>query len=255
MSNQSRLWPRTNPIRYSFRNDKKQSRRSQKDLLITQTRNTIGFKSRNKNDDPKHRIIQPQNYYHDSLPIISRIATVAQLMRIPVSFANVKTQALVDTGAAASFLAHRLLDKIPFKEITSVEQNQANLQYFKTVSGEIVKPTGRFELQIKLAKDHPFKHTFYVVSDLDEGCILGYDFLENNGLSINPSERSMTYLRENQTKKIIVAPASICSFTLVAPKQFSLVNVEVSKRPLMKNLLNAFEKLFAESINQRIRKS
>ncbi|EFX61003.1 hypothetical protein DAPPUDRAFT_340817, partial [Daphnia pulex] len=33
-------------------------------------------------------------------------ANVAQLMRIPVTFSNLKTQALIDTGAAASFLAH-----------------------------------------------------------------------------------------------------------------------------------------------------
>ena len=37
------------------------------------------------------------------------IPSIAQLMRIPVSFSNLKTHALIDTGAAASFLAHRLL--------------------------------------------------------------------------------------------------------------------------------------------------
>jgi hypothetical protein len=42
----------------------------------------------------------------NTLPIIS---SIAQLMRIPVQFSSLKTQALVDTGAAASFLAHRLL--------------------------------------------------------------------------------------------------------------------------------------------------
>jgi hypothetical protein len=48
-----------------------------------------------------------------TLPIIS---SIAQLMRIPVQFNTLKTQALIDTGAAASFLAHRLLIRIPYND-------------------------------------------------------------------------------------------------------------------------------------------
>ena len=147
--------------------------------------------------------IQPSQE-NQNITIISHISSVAQLMRIPINFINVQTQALIDTGAAASFLAHRLLIQIPFKNITVIEQDSNTLQYFKTVSGEIVKPIGRFELRIKLAKDHPFTHTFYVVSDLDEGCILGYDFLANHGISVNPSKRSITYTQNNEQKTLTI---------------------------------------------------
>jgi hypothetical protein len=42
------------------------------------------------------------------------------------------------------------------------------------------------------------------MSDLEEGCILGYDFLEINAISVNPSERSITYIKDNETKKLII---------------------------------------------------
>jgi hypothetical protein len=52
-------------------------------------------------------------YKNKDIPIIP---SIAQLMRIPVSFSNLKTRALIDTGAVASILAHRLLIDIPYKD-------------------------------------------------------------------------------------------------------------------------------------------
>ena len=42
-------------------------------------------------------------------------SSLPSLMRIPISFYNIKAQALVDTGAAASFISLSLLKKLPFK--------------------------------------------------------------------------------------------------------------------------------------------
>ena len=106
-------------------------------------------------------------------------------MRIPVSFSNLKTHALIDR-AAASFLAHRLLIDIPYKDIKEITGPNRIEQLFKTASGELVKHIGRYELHMKQARRHPFTHLFFVMSDLEEGCILGYDFLEINAISVNP---------------------------------------------------------------------
>ncbi len=106
-------------------------------------------------------------------------------MRIPVTFSSLKTQALIDTGAAASFLAHRLLVRIPYSEIKELQVSDPNIQLFRTVSGEVVKSIGRYELEsVKLARRHTFSHQFYVITGLNEGCILGYDFLAANKIVI-----------------------------------------------------------------------
>ena len=72
-----------------------------------------------------------------NIPII---CSIAQLMRVPVSFSSLKRQAIVATGAAASFFAHRLLIKIPHGEIREIYNVNNNTQLFRTVSGELVKP-------------------------------------------------------------------------------------------------------------------
>ena len=79
-------------------------------------------------------------------------------MRIPVSFSNLKTHALIDTGAAASFLAHRLLIDIPYKDIEEITGPNRIEQLFKTASGELVRPIGRYELHMKLARKSLYIH-------------------------------------------------------------------------------------------------
>ena len=73
-----------------------------------------------------------------------------------MSFSGLKTQALVDTGASASFLAHRLLINVPYGEVKEINTANNSTQLFRTVSGELVKPRGCYELNIKLARRHSF---------------------------------------------------------------------------------------------------
>jgi hypothetical protein len=88
------------------------------------------------------------------------------------------------------------------------------------------------------------------MSDLEEGFILGYDFLEINAISVNPSERSITYIKDNETKQLIIPASPICSFSLVTPMQFELLNVNETDRENMKNLLYKYFSLFTENINE-----
>jgi hypothetical protein len=59
------------------------------------------------------------------------------------------------------FLAHRLLIDIPYKDIKEITGPNRIEQLFKTASGELVRPIGRYELHMKLARRHPFSHTFF----------------------------------------------------------------------------------------------
>ena len=166
-------------------------------------------------------------YKNTNTPIIF---SIAQFMQIPVSFSILKTYALIDTRAAASFLAHRLLIDIPCKDTKEITGLNKIEQLFKTASGELVRPIGRYELHMKLARRHPFRHTFFVISHLEEGCILGYDFLEINAISVNPSEISLTNMKDNETKELIIPSSPICSFSLVEPMRFEFLDVNDTDR-------------------------
>jgi hypothetical protein len=172
-------------------------------------------------------------------------------MRIPVTFSNLKTQALIDTSAAASFLAHRLLICIPYSnDIKELKFSDPNVQLFRTVSVVVVKPIGRYKLSIRLARRHPFIHLFYVITDLDGGCILGYDFFAANKIVINPSERSISYTHENELRNLIIPPLSICSISIATPPQLDLAGVPVEQKENLKNLLLSYFSLFTENINE-----
>jgi transposase InsO family protein len=171
-------------------------------------------------------------------------------MRIPVQFNTLKTQALIDTGAAASFLAHRLLIRIPYNDIKEIQVSDPHMQLFRTVSGEIVKPIGRYELNVRLARRHPFTHQFFVIADLDEGCILGYDFLAAHEIVISPSDRSISYKHENELRTLVIPPLPICSISMVRPPQFELEHVPEGSRENLKNLLMTNFFLFTENIDE-----
>ena len=111
------------------------------------------------------------------------------LMRIPITIFSVNAQALVDTGTAASFISLELLKKLPNDKVKEKERFPALV--FRTVSGETIKSKGMFELSITISGKHVFTHVFYVLEKLNEGCILGIDFLTKHGVAIDPKNRRL----------------------------------------------------------------
>ena len=72
------------------------------------------------------------------------------LMRIPISIFNINTQALVDTGAAASFISLELLTRLPNEKLK--EDESFNALIFKTVSGETIKFKSKYKSLIEISK-------------------------------------------------------------------------------------------------------
>jgi hypothetical protein len=88
------------------------------------------------------------------------------------------------------------------------------------------------------------------MSELEEGCILGYDFLATNEIIINPSERSISYKQDNELKKLIIPPLQINSISIVDPPQFNLEGIPTTHRENLKNLLISNFSLFTENLNE-----
>ena len=100
----------------------------------------------------------------------------------------------------------------PLESINRIENHHAssNLNItdnsnalFRTISGEIIQSRGYFEIDIQVSEKHCFKQRFFILDRLDEGYILGMDFLRNNGVIINAKEGSITY---NNNKKPLPVP-------------------------------------------------
>ena len=92
-----------------------------------------------------------------------------KLFRIPISINNHSSHALVDTGAAASFISSPLFSQLAPDNI-SQEQNSPTPK-FKTASGNIIEPLGYYSTPIRLGNQLTIQHPFYIIPKLEESCI------------------------------------------------------------------------------------
>ena len=71
--------------------------------------------------------------------------------------------------------------------------NDENTPTFKTVSEQELHSLGKYEFPITINKSHTFNHSFYVMNNLKESCILGIDFLSQNNVKIHTQNIQMNY--------------------------------------------------------------
>jgi hypothetical protein len=112
------------------------------------------------------------------------------LLRVPVAFTHLKTFALVDTGAAASFISDEYLAMVPDAAVLN-EFACTTKRVFQSAAGECMPVTGIFELILQLSPECNVNHTFYVLPKLEEGCILGIDFLHSHNITLDVANKEM----------------------------------------------------------------
>ncbi len=72
-------------------------------------------------------------------------------------------------------------------------KNAENAPIFRTVSGQELHSLGKYEFPVTIYKDHTFLHSFYVMNNLKENCILGIDFVSQNNVKINTKNKQLNY--------------------------------------------------------------
>ena len=170
-------------------------------------------------------------------------------MRIPISFYNVRAQALVDTGAAASFISLSLLKKLPFEKLKNKE-NELWKPTFRTVAGDKIKIKGVYEIDITLLDTDGYKHTFFILEHLDEGCILGIDFLNNLDIVISAKDRSLLYKHEEKVKKLKLPTYPLYNIKIEPENKFNLPEVPKEYLEQVRTLLYETYDLFAEKMSE-----
>ena len=193
---------------------------------------------------------QKTNKNIDPLDITFNSDYIVQLIRIPLAFANLKTQALIDTGAAASFISMQILKKIPVEYMIDKSLTNNTRPIFKTVSGDVVRAKGFYEVKLKFDNEHKLSHCFYVIDRLDEGCILGIDFLTKHSMTINARERSISYKRNEQIETLTIPTIPLYGIKVEPDNRFNLPDVPIEYLAKTRALLNANTKLFAEKMSE-----
>ena len=92
-------------------------------------------------------------------------------------------------------------------------KNEENAPIFKTVSGQALNSLGKYEFPVTINKDHTFLHSFFVINNLKENCILGIDFLSQNNVKINTKNRQLNY-DHAEAEQILESDYPIYSITI-----------------------------------------
>ena len=170
------------------------------------------------------------------------------LMRIPISIFNINTQALVDTGAAASFISLELLTRLPNEKLK--EDESFNALIFKTVSGETIKSKGKYELSIEISKKGEYEHSFYVLEKLNEGCILGIDFLTQHGVAIDPQNRRLVIKKDEEEIVVKLPEHQLYSIKVEPDDSFNFPQIPPEHLAEVKNLIARHKNLFADKMSE-----
>ncbi len=144
------------------------------------------------------------NSGNDFVEVIEELTPLPPLIHIQVSFYSISTQALIDNGAAASFICLSILRKLPYSKLIEVSDYLFK-PIFRTEAGDIIQVKGVYRLCITLSHEVDFSHHFFVLEHLPEGCILGKDFLHAFGFTIEVRNQKLSCKHKGSLETLTVS--------------------------------------------------
>ena len=94
---------------------------------------------------------------------------------------GVNAHALIDTGSMKSFIRQDIYNAIDFEGTRLVKVNEQ----CKSITGDPLNLAGKLNASIKfIGSRYSYSDSFLVSSDIQFDCILGWDFLVNNQLTV-----------------------------------------------------------------------
>ena len=123
----------------------------------------------------------------------------AKLMRVPIQLGSLHTQALLDTGAQVSIMAVSVFSKVPKEQVTMIKSPEQCIETITTVSGERLRCIGHYEMPFTLYNQKQCRNVFLIIPRLDEGIILGVDFITKFDIIIQPGKRLLSFGAEDSS--------------------------------------------------------
>ena len=154
----------------------------------------------------------------------TKLKNLYKLIRIPVEFHRTQTQALLDTGASASFISSEKFATLN-NQIIITENSLPKVESFVSANGNVMYPLGHYKIAIKLAPDCTIKQSFFVLPELKEGCILGIDFFKTHETKLDIANKKLSLVVNN--KKVVILLKKIV-FPIYHVKTNNAISFEIS---------------------------
>ena len=172
-----------------------------------------------------------------------------KLVRIPVEFHKQQTHALLDTGAAASFISAEKFATLNNNIITN-ENVATQLNSFVSATGKIMYPLGHYSIALKLSPECKLQHSFFVLPDLKENCILGIDFFKKHEIKLDIANKKLS-LMVNGKKLVILLKKIVFPIYHVNSNDslsFELSHLQGAEKQTLNNVLKKHMSIFASKL-------
>jgi len=171
------------------------------------------------------------------------------LMRVPISIHRRNTLALLDCGSQASLLALSIFKELPLSYRKAIIKEPYENITFKTISGERMAPLGYYNIKFKVQTKPPyaFEHNFYIMNELNESCILGFDFLSKNKLMLFPRNRSIGYSTRGALTILNVNALSVNS--ILMDKETLKLKVPEEHKEKVMSLIQSHPNVYATKLS------
>ena len=174
-----------------------------------------------------------------------------KLFRLALLLTKHQCRALVDTGSVASFISAKLFSKLSARRIEEVPEDVVT-PHFKSASGSPIIPLGYYSVPIKLNDKLIITNPFYIVPHLEEGCILGVDFITQNKLNIDTTNHNVTVNINGKRHAIPLEKDDqpILNISKNEPLKFNLSHLPPAKADEVQKVLNSYERIFAKNMKE-----
>ena len=154
-------------------------------------------------------------------------------------------KALIDSGAATSIIAADVFHKFDPSIVKQIANEGISLRGF---SGQLSKSLGRYMIKMRIDNNYMFEQGFYVVPFMQEQCILGLDFLYQQGFIVDGRNRRISFERNGKKISLIAQIAA----TITEKPETTVIETELEHLPedakmKIQQLLSNNKDIFAQS--------
>ena len=173
--------------------------------------------------------------------------TVHKLCRVNIRFNKYGRLALVDSGSAVTLLSADLFSRLSSKQVVEKSQHR---QTFNSTAGEPLLSLGCYLIPFKI-KTLSFSHAFHIIQGLQEQCILGIDFLKDNNLVLDLSQKQMIDEQDGERELVPLADSTLyCINVSPQEKTFDISHLNDEEKAATEPILESYKHLFVSTIKE-----
>lgn len=171
------------------------------------------------------------------------------LFRVNITFPKCTSSGLVDSGSAVTLCSSKLFTQLSSKQIF---EKSEHVEIFKSAGGEPLLSLGCYSISFTI-DNNKFRHTFHIISILQEECILGADYLRINKLIVDVSSNQLLTKERIPLIKMTPTDTRLPCFNISTTEseyKFDLNHLDEASRAIIEPTLNKYQHLFTSDIKK-----